>query len=281
MNLINLLLYLILVCINIYANPTHITLALQNTNNYPYQTGNSNTINWTKPGILLEMFKLIEKEINYKIIFQRMPWKRALEELKHGRVDGLFAASYKQNRLKYGLYPEVDGHIDKTKRTHLNSYFFYKLKKSSLSWDGTSLKNFANGICTERGYSVVDDIRKIGVTVHEFNNTSKCMQLLYNSRVEGVAALEFAADSIINEKIKREVITNNFSFWLNWSNATLLNRIKNSHKRPIAFCSSDQELVELIEKRKKIYSKADFEVNCNKLSKTEIVKKIMILYEGN
>jgi len=40
-------------------------------------------------------------------------------------------------------------------------------------------------------------------------------------------------------------------------------------------------LEELIEKRKKIYSKADFEINCNKLSKTEIVKKIMILYEGN
>ena len=83
------------------------------------------------------------------------------------------------------------------------------------------------------------------------------------------------------KKLESEVITNNFSFWLNWNNITLLNRIKNSHKRPIAFYSSDQELVELIEKRKKIYAEADFEINCNKLSKTEIVKKIIMLYEDN
>ena len=93
--------------------------------------------------------------------------------------------------------------------------------------------------------------------------------------------ISLGGGGFVNEKIRKEVITNNFSFWLNWNNTTLLNRIKNSHKRPIAFYLSDQKLVELIEKRKKIYAEADFEINCNKLSKTEIVKKIMILYEGN
>ena len=47
--------------------------------------------------------------------------------------------------------------------------------------------------------------------------------------------ISLGGGGFINEKIRKEVITNNFSFWLNWSNATLLNRIKNSHKRPIAF----------------------------------------------
>ena len=93
--------------------------------------------------------------------------------------------------------------------------------------------------------------------------------------------ISLGGGGFINEKIRKEVIANNFSFWLNWNNTTLVNRIKNSYKRPIAFYLSNQELLELIEKRKKIYSKADFEINCNKLSKTEIVKKIMILYEGN
>ena len=93
--------------------------------------------------------------------------------------------------------------------------------------------------------------------------------------------ISLGGGGFVNEKIRKEVITNNFSFWLNWNNTTLLNRIKNSYKRPITFYLSNQKLLELIEKRKKIYSKADFEINCNKLSKTEIVKKIMILYEGN
>ena len=93
--------------------------------------------------------------------------------------------------------------------------------------------------------------------------------------------ISLGGGGFVNKKIKREVITNNFSFWLNWNNTTLINRIKNSHKRPIVLCSSNQELIELIEKRKKIYSDADFEINCNKLSKAEIVEKIEILYEDN
>ena len=105
-----------------------------------------------------------------------------------------------------------------------------------------------------------------------FRNLEEKITIKSLESSNGVISL--GGGGFINEKIKREVITNNFSFWLNWSNATLLNRIKNSHKRPIAFCSSDKELVELIEKRKKIYSDADFEINCNKLSKNEIVKKI-------
>ena len=93
--------------------------------------------------------------------------------------------------------------------------------------------------------------------------------------------ISLGGGGFVNEKIRKEVITNNFSFWLNWNNSTLLSRIKKSYKRPIAFYSSDKELVELIEKRKKIYSEAKFEINCNKLSKNEIVQKIIILYEDN
>ena len=93
--------------------------------------------------------------------------------------------------------------------------------------------------------------------------------------------ISLGGGGFVNEKIRREVITNNFSFWLNWNNSTLLSRIKKSYKRPIAFYLSDKELVELIEKRKKIYSQAKFEINCNKLSKNEIVQKIIILYEDN
>jgi len=87
--------------------------------------------------------------------------------------------------------------------------------------------------------------------------------------------------SFINEKIRKEVLKNSFSFWLNCDTQTLLNRIKNSKKRPIAFNLSDDELTELIEKRAKIYSKAQFKINCHKLTKTEIVKKILKIYEYN
>jgi len=93
--------------------------------------------------------------------------------------------------------------------------------------------------------------------------------------------ISLGGGSFINEKIRKKVITNNISFWLNWDILTLLKRIKESKKRPIAFNLNNNELIELISKRSKIYSKAKFKINCHKLTKTEIVMKILKLYEYN
>ena len=93
--------------------------------------------------------------------------------------------------------------------------------------------------------------------------------------------ISLGGGGFINEKIRKEVLKNNFSFWLNCNAQILLNRIKKNKRRPIAFNLSDNELTELITKRTKIYSKAQFKINCHKLTKTEIVKKILKIHEHN
>ena len=93
--------------------------------------------------------------------------------------------------------------------------------------------------------------------------------------------ISLGGGGFINEKIRNEVLKNNFSFWLNCDTQTLLNRIKKNKKRPIAFSLSDSELTELITKRTKIYSKAQFKINCHKLTKIEIVEKILKVYDHN
>ena len=85
----------------------------------------------------------------------------------------------------------------------------------------------------------------------------------------------------INEKIRKNVLTNHLSFWLNWDDLILIKRIKGSKKRPLASKSTEQEIKTIINKRKKIYSKANFKINCNKLTKSEIVKTIIKTYELN
>ena len=85
----------------------------------------------------------------------------------------------------------------------------------------------------------------------------------------------------INEKVRKEILTKHFSFWLSWDDSILLKRIKDSKKRPLAFKSTDDEIKKLIKKRSKIYLKAQFKINCNKLTKTEIVNEIIKIYESN
>ena len=93
--------------------------------------------------------------------------------------------------------------------------------------------------------------------------------------------ISLGGGAFINDKIREEVLMSHFSFWLYWDELILLKRIKDSKKRPLAYQSTDQELKKLIKKRDKIYSKAQFKINCNKLTKNEIVKKIIKIYEVN
>ena len=112
-----------------------------------------------------------------------------------------------------------------------------------------------------------------------FRNLEEKITLKLLNSTNNVISL--GGGGFINEKIRKEVLKNNFSFWLNCDTQTLLNRIQKKQKRPIAFNLSDSELTELITERTKIYSKAQFKINCHKLKKTEIVKKILKIHEHN
>ena len=61
---------------------------------------------------------------------------------------------------------------------------------------------------------------------------------------KGVIAL--GGGAFITRAIKNEVLENHLSFWLDWNIDTLVNRIKNSKKRPLAVNSSKNELKEII-----------------------------------
>ena len=91
--------------------------------------------------------------------------------------------------------------------------------------------------------------------------------------------ISLGGGGFINKIIRKEILKNHISFWLNWNNQILLDRIKNSKKRPIAFNARENELIDLIKKRSSIYSKALYEIKCDKLSKSEIVKRILENYE--
>ena len=87
--------------------------------------------------------------------------------------------------------------------------------------------------------------------------------------------------AFINNNIRKEIIKNHLSFWLNWNDKILLSRIKNSKKRPLAINTTNTELVNLIKERSNIYSKALYEIKCDNLTKSEIVDKIVEIYETN
>jgi shikimate kinase len=134
-----------------------------------------------------------------------------------------------------------------------------------------------NLIENETGMNISEIFKKKGEG--HFRNLEEEITLKTLKNIGAVVSL--GGGGFVNDTIRKEILTNHFSFWLDWDELVLLKRIKDSEKRPLALKSTVQEIKQLIKKRSKIYSKAQFKINCNKLTKTEIVKKIIKIYELN
>ena len=93
--------------------------------------------------------------------------------------------------------------------------------------------------------------------------------------------ISLGGGGFLNKNIRKEILKNHISFWLNWENSTIINRILKSKKRPISFNSSENNLKRLINERSNIYAEANFKINCETLTKNMIVKNIIELYEKN
>ena len=81
--------------------------------------------------------------------------------------------------------------------------------------------------------------------------------------------------AFINEVIRKEVEKKGISIWLKWNSKTLIDRINKNKKRPIALNLNDNELKDLIISRSKVYSKVDYKIDCENMSKNQVIDKII------
>ena len=132
-------------------------------------------------------------------------------------------------------------------------------------------------IVQNTGMSISEIFEKKGEDY--FRNLEEKITLKCLKKIKSVVSL--GGGGFINTKIRKEILTNHFSFWLNWDESTLIRRIKGSKQRPLVFKSTDQEIRTIIKDRSRIYSSAQFKINCNKLTKTKIVKEVIKIYELN
>ena len=84
----------------------------------------------------------------------------------------------------------------------------------------------------------------------------------------------------MNKILRENILKNAVSIWLNVDIKTLNKRVKWNQKRPLLKEENNQKkLTELYTERKDIYKLANHKITCDELSKENIVKKIITLYE--
>ena len=95
------------------------------------------------------------------------------------------------------------------------------------------------------------------------------------------SVISLGGGAFTNRNIRQEILKNHLSFWLNWEDKIIINRIKNNKNRPLVIKLSENELINLIKKRSHIYSKAMYKIKCDNFTKNEIADKIVKIYEKN
>ena len=94
--------------------------------------------------------------------------------------------------------------------------------------------------------------------------------------------ISLGGGAFINSKIRRSILLNNISFWLDLNVNLLEQRLLKSKMRPLLANKNLKETLEKIyNERKSTYAKANFRINCDKSNINLTSNKIIKLYASN
>jgi polar amino acid transport system substrate-binding protein len=126
---------------------------------------------WSTPqatGLNFELLKRVEKQLDEHFIYIAKPWRRCLEELRMGKIDGVIAAAYSSERRRYAVYPTLpDGSADPALALFETSVGVYLRVGGKASWDGQRLISPNNQVAIQAGYVVGDRLRAAGLQPRE------------------------------------------------------------------------------------------------------------------
>ena len=154
--------------------------------------------------------------------------------------------------------------------------------KSSVGEDlsrklNTGFKDIDKIIETKLSLSITDIFEKKG---EKFFREIEEKETLIHLKDENIV-IALGGGAFMNEKIRENIKKFSVSFWLDLNNKQVFQRVSINKKRPLLSNKSTEKDVEkLYEKRKDIYSLADYRINCNFKNKNEIVKEILKIYEN-
>ena len=124
--------------------------------------------------------------------------------------------------------------------------------------------------------SISDIFKKKGEDY--FRKIEEKISLKYLKSANSVISL--GGGGFINPSIRKFCQKTCLSFWLNWKNETIINRIYKSKKRPVVMNLTKDKINSLIKERSKIYELSNYKINCDKLDKDQIINRILDIYEN-
>ena len=103
------------------------------------------------------------------------------------------------------------------------------------------------------------------------------LKILKNNR----SVIALGGGAFINKEIRQKVLSSCLSVWLKVDLDKLIKRYNKNDRRPLLDKKKlNTDVKRIYHSRKKIYSLANFKINCDNIDKTKIVQKILDFYEN-
>ena len=166
---ISIIISLVMFCLALPVKAKTITLSAID---YPPHYGQSLVHN----GPIIELIVSIYQYQGYEVEIVFLPWGRALEWTKQGKVDGIVGIWHNQEREKFLYYSAP---------IYPNEMVFYKRKGQSIEFnDYKGLKEQNLVLGSTRGYAQVKGIEESGIKISYVNNDIQNFNLLAKSRID-------------------------------------------------------------------------------------------------
>ena len=141
--------------------------------------------------------RAVEQKLGVKFDISPLPWKRCQESMREGKVDGIFAASFKTERMEMGHYPMAGDKPDETRAMMYDGYSLYRIKGGSAQWDGVKL-TVTGPVGAQPGYSIIDQLKQLGAKVDDGTKTAEdTLRKLLAGRLDAAALQTLEGDNAL------------------------------------------------------------------------------------
>jgi len=132
----------------------------------------------TPTGFHIDLIRMAAEELNVKIKFLSMPWKRALDTIEKGEVDAISYTIFSPERTRYLIYEPGNA-------ISIGSTRFAYLKGNNFDYDGTleSVKDRKIGVIRGYSYGKKFDRNKLTNLIN-VNSEEQLLFMLLEKRVD-------------------------------------------------------------------------------------------------
>lgn len=200
------LIFFLLSIISIKIHAISLKLCYPDNDAPPWQIGNGEYI-FQPPGLSIDIISSAARKIKVNLEIIRVPTNRVFQILAKEEVDGVFIFSYLPERLEHGVFPTLkNGELNHKNRVATMNYHFYKNKNTKLNWDGKILSNLNSEIGVNRGYAVIDILKKLSIPYEESKGSEILVKKVDTGRLEGLVAQSVTVDLFIKKLKAKNLI---------------------------------------------------------------------------